>query len=160
MLKTIFSAKTKAVFLTLFLLSSCATASLEQMRKETKNFKLPKTPDDKSAIVYVVRPGNGGPLVRFNVFLDYQGDDSEMGYNRGEQYIYFKLTPGQHRIFSKAENWAEISIDAKVGETYFVEQTAGLGFIMARNSLKQVSEDQGKYLVKNSKLGTTYKTEK
>lgn len=163
MLKEIFSARAKVVFsiLVVTFLTSCAgTVSLEQMRKETENFQLPKTPDGKSAIVYVVRPSMLGTIVRFNVFLDDKEDNSEMGYNRGAQYIYFKVTPGQHRILSKAENWDEIEIDAKAGRTYFVEQLTKMGIIMARNSLSQITEDQGKYFVKESKLGTVYKTEK
>ena len=163
MLKEIFSAGAKSIFsiLVITFLTSCAgIVSLEQMRKETENFQLPKTPDEKSAIVYVVRPSMVGTIVRFNVFLDDKEYSSEMGYNRGAQYIYFKVTPGQHRIFSKAENWDEIGIDAQAGRTYFIQQFSKMGIIMARNSLSQTTEDQGKYFVKESELGTIYKTEK
>ncbi len=149
------SLKFKTLFVVLIFLSltNCASVSLDQMREETKNFKLPKLPDKDSAIVYVVRPSNVGTIVRFNVFLDSKDDFSEMGYNRGGQYIYFKVKPGKHEIFSKAENWAKISIDAKANNSYFIKQVPELGFIMARNSLKVIDEDSGKYYVKESNFG-------
>jgi hypothetical protein len=33
--------------------------------------------------------------IRFNVFVDDQEADSEMGYTIGNQYIYFNLTEGE-----------------------------------------------------------------
>ncbi len=163
MINKIFSLKVRAVVAVLFvtLLSSCVTTiSPEQMRKEVEGFKLPKSPDKNSAVVYVVRPSMVGTIVRFNVFLDNKEDSSEMGYNRGNEYIYFSVTPGEHRIFSKAENWDDIEFNAETGKAYFVKQTPGMGFIMARNSLSLLDENQGKYEVKNSKIGTIKKLEK
>lgn len=163
MLTKIFSIKTKLALSALFLmlLSSCASnLSSEQMRKEVENFKLPKSAEKDSSVVYVVRLSMVGNLVRFNVFLDDKGSYSEMGYNRGSEYIYFSVKPGQHKIFSKAENWADIDLTAEAGKTYFIKQTPGIGFIMARNSLSLLDEDQGKYYVKQSNVGTIKKLEK
>lgn len=143
------------LLIALFLLTGCATLpSPESMKKDTADFELPKIPDSNKAMIYVVRPSVFGTLVRFNVFLDNEDDSSEIGYNRGSQYIYFQVTPGKHKIMSKAENWAEMSVDVKAGDIVFIKQNAEIGIIMARNSLSLLEEHEGKYHIKRSNVGT------
>lgn len=146
----------------LALLQGCATSlpSPEVMQATVQNFQLPKTPAEGKALVYVVRPSELGGLVRFNVFLDDQEAASEMGFTRGSQYIYFNVAPGQHKIQSKAENWSEWTITAKAGEIYYLQQDAAMGVLMARNTLFKIGDLEGKYHVKNLKLGTVIKTDK
>ncbi len=142
-------------------LAGCASLpSPEVMKQETASYQLPKLPDPGKAIVYVVRPSALGGLIRFNVFVDDQEAESEMGYTRSSQYIYFSVTPGEHKIFSKAENWAETAVSAKAGDIIFIQQEPGIGVIMARNSLFKLEDYQGKYHVKTLNLGTIIKTEK
>lgn len=43
-----------------------------------------------------MRPSSLGGLIRFNAFLNDQEENSEMGYARGSQYIYFSVPPGDH----------------------------------------------------------------
>lgn len=143
------------------LTAGCATLpSQEQMAADLAGYELPKQPEAESALVYVVRPSGLGFAVRFNVFLDDKEDSSEMGYTRGSQYVYFFVSPGTHTIFSKAENWAEVSIDAKPHDVIFIKQMPAIGIIMSRNSLEQVQETEGKYHVKNTSLGTIKKEQK
>lgn len=142
-------------------LTGCATLpSPEKMKAETASFELPKKPDEGKALVYVVRPSGMGGLIRFNVFVDDQEAASEMGYTRSSQYIYFHVTPGDHKIMSKAENWAEAKISAKAGDIIFIEQEPSMGVIMARNSIARIDELPGKYYVKTLGLGTVIKTDK
>jgi hypothetical protein len=142
-------------------LTACASLpSPEEMKAQTASYQLPKLPEDGKAIVYVVRPSELGGLIRFNVFVDDQEAASEMGFNRGSQYIYFNLTPGEHKIMSKAENWAETLVNAKAGDIIFIQQEASMGIIMARNNVFKVEDYQGKYHVKTLKLGTILKTNK
>ena len=142
-------------------LQGCSTLPTpEEMQVAVKNFKLPKYPAKGKSMVYVVRPSIIGTAVRFNVFLDDQKDSSEMGYNRGGQYIYFNVAPGKHTIQSKAENWAECSINPKAGEIIFIQQDPSIGVIMARNSINTIDELTGKYRVKNATLGTIIKLDK
>ena len=146
---------------TLAALTGCASLpSPEAMKAETASFKLPKLPDAGKAMVYVVRPSGPGGLIRFNVFVDDQEAASEMGYTRGSQYIYFNVAPGQHKIYSKAENWAEAQVSAQAGEVIFIQQEPSMGIIMARNSITKIEELPGKYHVKKLELGTIIKTEK
>lgn len=141
--------------------TGCATLpSPEVMKAETADFKLPKLPEPGKAIVYIVRPSGVGGLIRFNVFVDDKEAASEMGYTRASQYIYFDVAPGKHLIYSKAENWAEIPVEANAGDVIFIQQEPSMGIIMARNSLVKVEDLPGKYHVKKLEVGTIIKTSK
>ena len=143
------------------LLQGCATLpSPEAMKAEVQDFQLPKLPVEGKAIVYVVRPSEVGGLTRFNVFLNDQQPESEMGFTRGSQYIYFQIPPGQHKIQSKAENWSEWIVNAKAGDILFIQQDAGMGLLMARNTLLKINDVEGRYHVKTLKLGTIHKIDK
>lgn len=142
-------------------LAGCATLpSADQMKADVANYTLPQLPKSGKAIVYVVRPSSVGTLIRFNVFVDDKKPESEMGYTRGSQYIYFNVEPGKHTILSKAENWAQVEINAKAGDIFYIQQQAKMGIIMARNDLFTLPAYQGKYQVKRLKLGTIKKTDK
>ena len=142
-------------------LFGCATLPRpDEMRAAVATYQLPKLPEDGKAIVYVVRPSSLGKVIRFNVFIDNQEPESEVGYTRGGQYIYFNLTPGDHQILSKAENWAEANVSAKAGDILFIQQEPSMGIIMARNSIIKIQDYEGKYHVKNLELGTIIKADK
>ena len=111
--------------LALFTFSGCASLPKpDEMKKDIAGFELPYLPMDGKAMVYIVRPSSVGGLVRFNVYLDDKEAESEMSYNRGSQYIYFYVEPGDHKILSLAENWAEINISVKAGDIVFIQQDA------------------------------------
>lgn len=117
------------------------------------NYTLPAQPLSGKALVYVVRPGTGGGLVRFNVFVDSKDAADEVGNTRGGEYIYFNVSPGLHRIFSKAENWAETQVSVNAGDIIFIKQEVNIGFLMAGNSLSMLGEVDGKFQVKHLKKG-------
>lgn len=145
----------------LIIFSGCATfPSREKMALEVSGYNLPKQSEANDALIYIVRPSSLGFIVRFNVFLDNKEDNSEMGYTRGSQYIYFYTNPGQHTIYSKAENWAEISVNVKAGETIFLKQSPAVGILFARNSIELLEDVEGKYNVKNTKIGTIIRDRK
>jgi len=147
--------------MTIAVLPGCATLpSPEVMKAEAESYKLPKLPETGKAMVYVVRPFIMGGMVRFNVFLDDQEAQSEMGYTGANQYIYFAVPPGKHKLYSKAENWADTEFVASAGDIIFVQQEPMMGMIMARNNLSQLDDSQGKYHVKTLQLGTVLKAEK
>ncbi len=149
------------IVFTVLLFAGCASLpSPDQMRAEVADYQLPKTPEEGKAIVYMVRPASLGALIRFNVFVDNQQPESEMGYTRGSQYIYFNLEPGDHQILSKAENWAEANITAAAGDIIFIRQEPTMGFLMAQNSIFKIQDYEGKYHVKHLDLGTIIKTDK
>jgi hypothetical protein len=139
---------------TLLLVGCSSLPPVEEMKKEASGFKLPKTPVAGKAAVYVVRPSSLGSMVRFNVFIDGEEPEREVGFTRGSQYIHFDLEPGNHKILSKAENWATQNVSAKPGDILFIKQDPSMGFIMARNELVEIPEYEGKYHVKTLEPGT------
>jgi hypothetical protein len=144
------------------LLGGCTTPlpPQSQMQRDLENHQLPHKPSATNSVVYVVRPSSLGTAVRFNVFLDDQDPASEMGYNRGGQYIYFSTTPGPHKIFSVAENTPELAFDTKPGEVIYIQQKVYPGVIMARNDLSILPATEGQWRVKTLSLGTIIKTQK
>nr|WP_256679491.1 hypothetical protein [Pseudomonas sp. Fl4BN1] len=96
----------------------------------------------------------------FNVFLDGNESDLEMGYNHGERYIYFYIIHGRHEVNSKAKNWADMPVTVKAGEVIYLKQEVEVGVMIARNSLKVLSDVEGRYLVKDAVLGTIAKESK
>jgi hypothetical protein len=76
------------------------------------------------------------------------------------QYIYFNLSPGEHKILSKAENWAETLVNAQAGDIIFIQQEPTMGLIMARNNIFKIEDYVGKYHVKSLTMGTILKSEK
>lgn len=160
-MKINFAVKLGFLTFALAVFSGCATLpSPEKMKADVSEYQLPKLPEAGKAIVYVVRPATIGGLVRFNVFVDDQKPESEMGYTRASQYVYFNLMPGDHKILSKAENWAETNVSAKAGDIIFIQQDPSMGIIMARNSLFKLQDYEGKYHVKTLSLGTIIRSDK
>lgn len=152
---------TFAVAAVFAVISGCASLpSSEVMKAEVATFQVPKLPESGKAICYVVRPSILGGAIRFNVFVDDQEASSEMGYTHSSQYIYFNLAPGEHKIYSKAENWAETQVSVQAGDMAFIQQEPSMGFIMARNNLFKLEDYQGKYHVKTLKVGTILKAER
>jgi len=140
------------------LFQGCATLpSTEQMKAEIAGYQLPKQPSSGKALVYVVRPSGIGGLIRFNVFVDSKEDNAEVGYTRGGQYIYFSVQPGTRKILSKAENWAEMSINVKAGEILYLQQEPAFGVVIARNNIFPIEQTQGIYYIKTLTSGTLIK---
>jgi len=133
----------------------------EKMQSDTADFILPKLPEPGKAIVYVVRPTwYVGGAFRFSIFVDDKEVDSEMGYTKGGQYTYFNLTPGEHTIFSKAYNWADMKVSVKENDIIYILQEVKVGAMKAYNQLILPPDYQGKYHVKHLKLGKIIKTDK
>ena len=63
-----------------------------------------------------------------------------------------QVTPGSHTITSKSENDATLTFSTEAGKNYYVWQEVKMGLLMARSKLSQVSEEEGKQGVMESKL--------
>ncbi len=124
---------------------------------DTKNFEIPFKPSGDEAMIYVVRPSVIGGFVKFNVFVNSKEKQNEVGYTRAKEYVYFYLKPGDYEIFSKAENWASTKISLKKGEVAFIKQIPTIGFILARNKLEIIDEQEAKHSIKNGKIGRIIK---
>jgi len=135
--------------------SGCAsTITPDEMKAAIKGFSLPAIPDVGKAVVYIVRPSKMAGKESFEVYVDNKNIKSAIGYTKGSQYIYFSIEPGRHVILSRAENWAEKTINVNAGDIIYIQQVPERGAQMAKNSLYAPFDYQGKYYVKTLKLGT------
>jgi hypothetical protein len=82
----------------------------------------PDAPADK-ALIYVVRPTMGGNKVQTKLAADGQFK----GINRGNNYFFFTLEPGQHYFCSQAENKSTLSLKVEAGKTYYLQQKIKMG---------------------------------
>lgn len=143
------------IFITALLLTGCYPgATTQQMIKDTEHYQPPiQAPIDKG-LIYIVRPSSLYGLFKYNIYLDGKQDNAWIGYNRGYQYVYFQVAPGTHTLASQAENWSQITIDLKAGETLYILQDVSWGFLFGRNEIKKLNPIEGKYYIKHSNLGT------
>jgi hypothetical protein len=138
-------------------LSSTRLPSQDEMKAAAATYRLPSLPETGKAIVYVVRPSIDCETFSFSVFTDNQQPESNVGYTKGRQYIYFGLTPGEHTILSRVDNWgtwAETKVSAKAGDVLFMQQEPDMGFITLSNKIVPLQEYEGKYHVKTLIPGT------
>lgn len=148
--------RTGILLLVLAGLSGCISAPppSDEMKAEAASYRLPILPEEGKAIVYVIFAEPHLAQIQFGVFLDGKGPESAVGYNRGGQYIYFSLPPGEHTVLSKAENWAEMRVSAKAGDVLFLRQVFKMGWTDAQNQLAMLTDLEGKYYVKTLTAGT------
>lgn len=105
---------------------------------DKKSHPTPEPPADK-ALVYVVRPTMYGNKIQTKLAVDGKWT----GANRGHNYFFFTLDPGEHYLCSKAENKSVMALKVEPGKTYYVEQKIKMGFMKARNKLALLSEEEG-----------------
>lgn len=115
---------------------------------------LPAASKPEYALIYVTRPSREGALVRFSVFLDGREARHEIGQIGAGEHLYFYVRPGRHRIWSKAENWAEFAVTAGPGEIIFLRQVPTAGYLVSRNHLMRMDPKAGALDVKNTAFGT------
>lgn len=71
-------------------------------------------------------------------------DGKLVGQTAGNTFALLEVTPGKHTVIGKAENDFKLEIEAQAGKNHFVWQEVRLGFIIGRNKLQLVDEEQGK----------------
>jgi hypothetical protein len=99
----------------------------------------PEPPPDK-AMVYVIRPTMMGNKIQTKLAVDGQW----VGVNRGNNYFYFPLDPGEHYFCSKSENRSVLAVQVEAGKTYYLQQKIKMGLLKARNELVVLDEQEGK----------------
>lgn len=97
-------------------------------------------PAADKAIVYVLRPSLMGNKVQTKLAVDGQWS----GVNRGNNYFFFTLDPGEHYFCSQAENHSLLTLKVEAGKTYYLQQHVQMGVMKARNKLDIMTEEEGK----------------
>ncbi len=97
-------------------------------------------PSPDKALLYVVRPTMKGNKIQTKLAVDGQW----VGVNRGHNYFFLELDPGDHYFCSKAENRSVAAFKLEAGKTYYLEQKIKVGLMKARNRLAMLPDEEGK----------------
>jgi hypothetical protein len=81
-------------------------------------------------------------------------DGDWKGANRGDNYFFFILDPGEHNFCSEAENRSIKTVKVEAGRAYFLQQHVRPGVMKARNSLAIISAEEGKRALTKCHLAT------
>ncbi|MGH9788183.1 MAG: DUF2846 domain-containing protein [Candidatus Acidiferrales bacterium] len=108
-------------------------------RTDKKQHPTPEPPADK-ALIYVIRPTMSGNKVQTKLGVDGKW----VGVNRGDNYFFFTLEPGEHYFCSQAENKSVLALKVEAGKTYYLQQKIRFGWMKARNQLVVLDEPEGK----------------
>nr|WP_232099146.1 DUF2846 domain-containing protein [Aeromonas veronii] len=135
-----------AALLSAALLSGCASVPMADATADAqaKQFVAPKD----AANLYIYRNETFGAAIKMPLLVD----GSAVGDTVAHSYILKQVIPGSHTITSKSENDATLTLSTEAGKNYYVWQEVKMGLLMARSKLSQVSEEEGKQGVMESKL--------
>lgn len=121
-------------------LKACGTTKVKYSAKtDKKQHPVPEPSADK-ALVFVVRPTMWGNKIQTKLAVDGQW----VGVNRGNNYFFLTLDPGEHHFCSDSENRSLLSLNLEAGKTYYLQQKIKMGLWKARNKLVQLDEKEGK----------------
>ena len=125
--------------------ASIPMASLEEDHKR-KEFN---SPSENKAGLYIFRNSNfGGALTK-----EIRIDDQPIGKSGPKTYFYRELDAGEHKISTQSEfGYNDLILKMEAGINYFVRQYIKMGAFVGGANLKQVSEEEGKKGVLESKL--------
>jgi len=120
-------------------LKACGPADIKHSAETDKSqHPTPAAPPDK-ALIYVVRPTMMGNKIQTNLSVDQKW----VGVNRGDNYFYFTLDPGEHYFCSTAENHSVLALKVEAGKTYYLQQKVRMGFMKAGNHLAVITAEEG-----------------
>lgn len=108
-------------------------------RTDKKQRPTPEPPPGK-AIIYVIRPTMAGNKIQSKLAVNGEWK----GANRGNNYFYFELSPGEYHFCSRAENRSLLTLKVEAGKTYYLQQKIELGVMKARNKLVALDIEEGK----------------
>jgi hypothetical protein len=114
---------------------------------DKKTHPTPKPPTDR-ALVYVLRPSMLGNKVQTKLAVDGEWK----GVNRGNNYFFFTLDPGEHHFCSVAENYSLLSLNVEAGKTYFVQQHVRIGLLKAQNKIDVMTNEEGQRKLSDANL--------
>jgi hypothetical protein len=97
------------------------------------------TPAADTALIYVIRSTMFGNKVQTKLAVDGEWK----GVNRGDNYFFFTLKPGEHYFCGRAENRTVLVLTVEAGKTYYLAQTIHMGMWKARTDLVAMDEADG-----------------
>jgi len=117
--------------------NACATTQFVNLAE--------KPPRDGTATIYVLRPTILAAAVKVGIYQD----DKPIGKLGPKSYLSWEV-PGNGdaiEIMSKTENRKRVTLTPLAGEVYYLEQTLGIGFAIARSQLTPVNSTEGEEIL-------------
>jgi len=133
-------------------LHGCATVPMASVEsdKERKEFS---APSQGTAGLYIYRNSALGGALKKSVYVDGQlvGETAPM------TYFYKEVQPGERLLSTESEfSNNDLTLDAKIGQNYFVRQYIKIGVFVGGANLEIVSDEEGKKGVLQCKLANTF----
>jgi hypothetical protein len=131
---------------------ACGTKDKEisfSVSTDKKNHPIP-APSEGKAMVYVIRPTMMGNKIQTKFAVDGEWK----GANRGDNYFFLELEPGEHYFCSQSENRDALKLLLVSGKTYFIQQHIVGGFVKVRNRLEVIPEEKGRGKLTELNLAT------
>ena len=145
---SLFAQETDKAKLAEMKLKACGTKTVKyKADTDKKQHPTPDAPADK-ALIYVLRPTLIGNKIQSKIAVD--GDWK--GVNRGKNYFFFTVEPGERYFCSESENQDFLILNVEAGKTYYFLQEVKPGFMKARTNLVQFTEEKGKEKLKDVHL--------
>ena len=129
---------------------ACPSADLKYETKTDKSQHPTPEPSTGKALVYILRPTMFGNAIQTKLAVDAQW----VGVNRGHNYFFLELEPGEHFFCSKAENRSVLGLTLEANKTYYLEQKVKMGLMKARNKLAMLKDEEGKKKLADCHLNT------
>ncbi len=117
--------------------NACATTQFVNLAQ--------KPPKEGTATIYVLRPTILASAVKVGIYQD----DKPIGKLGPKSYLSWEV-PGNGdaiEIMSRTENRKRVTITPLAGEVYYLEQTFGLGFTIARSQLTPINATEGEEIL-------------
>jgi len=100
--------------------------------------------DPSKGRIYVMRPASIGGAIS----MDVSDDGRIVGSTGPSSYLCWERPPGNTVISAKSENTSAVGVDVEAGKVNYIFLHVRMGWVMARNKLEIVSEEEGKKVLK------------
>ncbi len=140
--------KALAAAIGISLLAGCASVPMGSPEKDSAHKKF-EAPAEGKAGLYLYRNTFVGQSLKKTVSVD----GKVLGETANKTYFYKLLEPGKHTLTTESEfGDNSIDINAVSGKNHFVEQSIRIGVFVGGASLKEVSEEEARPEIQESKL--------
>ena len=109
-----------------------------------------QTPSNGKALIYITRiAGYGGAIITSAIHID----TTWIGATGGKSFVFGETDPGSHTIYiTGGEKKYSLPVSLEPNKIYYFRQNIEMGFLIARFSLKPLSEADGKKDLKKCPL--------
>ena len=116
-------------------LTACGIAPLAPPKEDTLAKQM--VPAEGKAVIYLFR--NSPPSAGWTIPVTLDGN--AMGVTGAQTYFRWEVSPGEHVIISKTNDWSGLVVDAESGHTYYIWQDIGIGLFVPTSRLLLVDRD-------------------